>query len=146
MKIKKTFQGIIPENKILNSESTSETDTYSCNYINTIVETITNGNGTAVKFKDGTMICYGKFNATTGTTSTTSGGLTFYYSDEITTTFPETFVNTPTITMQVVNANATLLTFALISGESTSSFTMRLQATSSNYSRGIRYMAIGRWK
>ena len=33
MKIKKTFQGIIPGNKILNSESTSETDTYSCKYI-----------------------------------------------------------------------------------------------------------------
>lgn len=34
MKIKKTFQGVIPENKILNTESTSQTDTYSCNYIN----------------------------------------------------------------------------------------------------------------
>lgn len=34
MKIKKTFQGVIPENKILNAESTSQTDTYSCDYIN----------------------------------------------------------------------------------------------------------------
>lgn len=34
MKIKKTFQGVIPENKILNTESTSQTDTYSCDYIN----------------------------------------------------------------------------------------------------------------
>jgi hypothetical protein len=33
MKIKKKFQGIIPENKILNEKSTSETDTYSCKYI-----------------------------------------------------------------------------------------------------------------
>lgn len=34
MKIKKTFQGTVPENKILNSDSSSETDTYSCKYIN----------------------------------------------------------------------------------------------------------------
>lgn len=34
MKIKKTFQGTIPENKILNNESNSQTDTYSCDYIN----------------------------------------------------------------------------------------------------------------
>ena len=34
MKIKKLFQGTIPENKILNENSTSQTDTYSCDYIN----------------------------------------------------------------------------------------------------------------
>lgn len=34
MKIKKIYQGSIPENKILNSRSTSQTDTYSCEYLN----------------------------------------------------------------------------------------------------------------
>lgn len=34
MLIKKTFQGEIPENKILNMESNSQTDTYSCAEIN----------------------------------------------------------------------------------------------------------------
>lgn len=34
MKIKKIYQGIVPENKILDAYSTSNTDTYSCNYIN----------------------------------------------------------------------------------------------------------------
>ena len=32
--IRKKFQGVMPENKILNSESNSQTDTYSCDYIN----------------------------------------------------------------------------------------------------------------
>ena len=36
MLIKKIFQGEIPENKILNAESTSQTDTYSCDYINNL--------------------------------------------------------------------------------------------------------------
>ena len=42
MKIKKTFQGSIPENKILNSHSTSQTDTYSCEKINEITKNLLN--------------------------------------------------------------------------------------------------------
>lgn len=38
MKIKKTYQGELPENKIVNTESTSQTDTYSCEYINQLQE------------------------------------------------------------------------------------------------------------
>lgn len=34
MKIKKTFQGSLPENRIFNTDSSSQTDTYSCDYIN----------------------------------------------------------------------------------------------------------------
>lgn len=38
--IQKKFQGIIPENKILDTFSESQTDTYSCNKINKLVENI----------------------------------------------------------------------------------------------------------
>lgn len=34
MKIRKAFQGTVPENKILDMYNHSKTDTYSCNYIN----------------------------------------------------------------------------------------------------------------
>lgn len=34
MKIRKAYQGTVPENKILDTYSTSQTDTYSCNYVN----------------------------------------------------------------------------------------------------------------
>ena len=34
MKIRKTFAGNLPDNKIVNSKSNSETDTYSCKYLN----------------------------------------------------------------------------------------------------------------
>ena len=34
MKIRKAYQGTVPENKILDTHSTSQTDTYSCNYVN----------------------------------------------------------------------------------------------------------------
>lgn len=36
MKIKKIYQGSLPENKILNKNSNSQTDTYSCDYLNNL--------------------------------------------------------------------------------------------------------------
>lgn len=36
MKIKKIYQGTIPTNKILNEKTESNTDTYSCDYINSM--------------------------------------------------------------------------------------------------------------
>lgn len=54
MKIKKTFQGTIPENKILNSNSTSQTDTYSCEKINEMTEEIYSTEETVIgKWIDG---------------------------------------------------------------------------------------------
>ena len=37
MKIKKMYQGQLPENKIVNTQSNSQTDTYSCEYINDMI-------------------------------------------------------------------------------------------------------------
>ena len=34
MKIKKIYNGVVPNGKILNSKNTSQNDTYSCSYIN----------------------------------------------------------------------------------------------------------------
>lgn len=54
MKIRKKFQGTLPENKILNIESTSQTDTYSCEYINNLTPEVDNVDelpiGTVVKY------------------------------------------------------------------------------------------------
>lgn len=43
MKIKKMYQGTALENKILNTPSDSQTDVYSCNYINNLKRTIFEG-------------------------------------------------------------------------------------------------------
>lgn len=34
MKIRKTYQGVVPNGKVLNSKSDSQIDTYSCDYLN----------------------------------------------------------------------------------------------------------------
>ena len=44
---------LLPEN----SKTTGTTNTYSCDYINGIVESGSNENGDWIKYNDGTMIC-----------------------------------------------------------------------------------------
>lgn len=46
------------ESVVQTSYSTSTTDTYSCNYINSIIESGSNANGSWIKWADGTMLCY----------------------------------------------------------------------------------------
>lgn len=48
MRIQKKFQGVIPENKILDTYSSSKTDTYSCSKINELLANA--GGGTGVSF------------------------------------------------------------------------------------------------
>ena len=44
-------------NNISNSKTTGTTKTYSCDYINGIIESGSNENGNWIKYNDGTMIC-----------------------------------------------------------------------------------------
>lgn len=46
--IQKKFQGVIPENKILNTFSESQTDTYSCNKINRLFEDVEGGSSSEI--------------------------------------------------------------------------------------------------
>ena len=42
MRIKKMYQGTVPENKIIGAYTQSDTDTYNCNYVNTSLSYSTN--------------------------------------------------------------------------------------------------------
>ena len=72
MLIRKTQQpSDYPSNQIHDAYNTSTTGTYSCNYINNIIESGTNSNGSWIKYADGTMICYKRqgFNSVAITTA-----------------------------------------------------------------------------
>lgn len=63
MKIQKKFQGAIPENKIMDAYSSSNTDTYSCNYVNNkinelgfVAGNLTGLNGVTVKYSQYVII------------------------------------------------------------------------------------------
>ena len=65
MIIRKTQQpSDYPSNSISNAKTTGTTNTYSCDYINGIVESGSNENGNWIKYNDGTMICTKKHTGT----------------------------------------------------------------------------------
>ena len=54
MKIKKMYQGTVPENKILNTRSDSQTDVYSCDYVNNLKRVLYEGNPGILMGMEGT--------------------------------------------------------------------------------------------
>ena len=96
MLIRKTQQpASFPDNNIHDSYSTSTTDTYSCNYINGIVESGSNANGSWTKWADGTMIIN---KIILGTANITNAWGSLYISADINLgDFPVAFIERPTI-------------------------------------------------
>ena len=109
-----------------------------------IMESDSNDNGNYIKFYDGTMICYGdKYGTTT---------LVDYWSQfkrgQVSITFPQTFISTPSVNVSVKNAE----TFAQLSMAAdditTSGFTAKVFKPNSASSTGVNfsYISIGKWK
>ena len=73
MRIKKMFQGTIPENKIVGIETDSQTDAYNCEYINNIVNSLLKG---TIKISPGEhSIVEGKWNTPAGTCKIFTDGI-----------------------------------------------------------------------
>lgn len=153
MIIRKTQQpSDFPTNSISNAKTTGVTNTYSCDYINGIIESGSNDNGNWIKFVDGTMICTNRyFIQELGNTTTQSGAL--YVSNEIQgKSFPATFTNRPEIFFNFENATwggKNVISIKTI-GYPTTSVAPNIQlvsATSStNTAINFEYLAIGKWK
>ena len=104
------------------------------------VETITNDNGTAIKFSDGTLICRGR-----GSVPSLSGGGTYV---EI--SLPHKFVDDDyDVTYGFFNGNSYWSFLAVqTEGKTTNGFNIRIWSNTSSTSAPaeISYIAIGRWK
>lgn len=130
---------------IKNEKTTSETDVYSCNYINNLVETITNANGTALKYNNGQMICYGNI-----TTTATSGSDYYQFCNRtsaITVQFPVDFISTDDLTVTVTPQLFQVFSTS-ISSKTASSFNFNAfyPSTVSFTTLPLNYVAFGRWK
>lgn len=133
MKIRKAYQGTVPENKILDTYSTSTTDSYSANYVNSIIESGSNANGNYVKYADGTMICYGIAN-------TNAEGY-------ITINFPISFTSVPTIAVaQASDSETTNMITVKLSTRTTSNFRAACVYSGGYLHQYLNYIAIGKWK
>lgn len=131
---------------VTNTQNDSTKDTYSCDYINGIIESGSNANGNYVKFADGTLICYGSL---TGTTSS----LTDYYSafnrtDAIAITFPMNFYSNPILTVSTGFAGGTIsaiISTGSITTTGANAYGLKPKGINDlNYN--ILYQAIGKWK
>lgn len=125
------------------------------------METISNDNGTALKFPDGTMICYGELIIPSIKLTPQSGGFarinTVQFYD-----FPVSFISTPNITYSVSEGTTTgdnsagviITKHPDLAGSSTQNTTLTSPGRFSLGSFGICdytnvkvcYQAIGRWK
>jgi|GEM_PF-1311000 hypothetical protein len=83
------------ENSFKSSRTTSDKDTYNCNYINNIVESGSNDNGTWIKYTDGTMITYQNVNITISVTEPWGGIFVGNYATPI--SFPQVFQEPPEV-------------------------------------------------
>ena len=110
-----------------------------------IVETISNDNGTAIKFKNGVMICFGKI------TIAINGGSDYYGVFNRTVSTPVNFP-TPFISTENLAVNATSQYFGVFSINVNSintnnfSFYGFYPTTVSFSSMNLSYVACGRWK
>ena len=136
---------------VVNNEYTeSATDTYSCNYINGIVESGSNTNGSWTKWADGTMI----INKTVlGTANITNAWGSLYVSAEINLgNFPVAFIEMPTIVVSPQNQTGTQYMLAGQSGNGYGSETNagNVVLVRPNSKTGVAYrlevIAKGKWK
>lgn len=103
-KLQDNVENAIAE-QINTQNTTSDSETYSCNYINGIVESGSNANGSYIKFLDGTMVCY---KSITGSININSSWGAIYDSGENNLNLGDwavQFISTPKISIQFTGAN-----------------------------------------
>lgn len=148
MRIKKIAPVTPANGNIKNSYGTSQTDTYSQEYINGIIESGSNSNGNYIKYNDGTLICYMRKRITNITIDTAFGSM-YVNNADIVFTFPQQFIERPTFNANVIDASTGLL------------LNYSQSSDTKNYSDGYRIarpntapektyilnaIAIGKWK
>lgn len=108
-----------------------------------VTTTVTNANGTATKFSDGTMICRHTL-ATNLVANIANGAL--WMSPSVNYTFPVPFVSVPTLSM-AGSANAVTVGWQVSETAPTATTTgsIRWLSPAQNAGGAVGYIAIGRW-
>lgn len=153
MKIKKMYQGNVPDNKILNTQSDSQTDTYSCDYLNNsvVVESGTTGIWRYKKWSDGTAECWGRASITSSMQNVWGNLYTSTWIDRQ--NYPFEFVEIPVeIVTSRASANACwLYTEAEGTGLNTKTQTAKYTVARPGQAATINtiyfdFYVVGRWK
>ena len=141
----KAFQSIGVVGKVVNTKTNSDNDTYSCNYINKIIET---GYGNGVyytKYANGKLVQSFNQNITCNETRL-SGGLS-YYSGSAEVNLPIAFKDTNYRCSSNINmANMNYFANSYISINSESVVNVSLATTENNATRIVNVNLTGEWK
>lgn len=108
------------------------------------ISTIDNGANVCIKYEDGTMICYGKYNVNSAITTSYGSA---YYVNVNDLLFAATFTYQPTLTVSVKSATG-LLSFSVnsVASNKFSGFLWSAKQESSSLAMEVHYIAIGKWK
>lgn len=112
------------------------------------IETITNSNGTAIKFPDGTMICSGTvYTGTIENSAWNDWGSLKSIDKDLSIDFPVKFISKPNITAtNSVIGNNYWIVRCLATESQITSLSMSRGSNPSTSDYGFSYTAIGRWK
>lgn len=131
--------GLVPKT----TKTTSDTETYSCNYVNGIVESGSNENGNWIKFVDGTMIC--NCSVTRNIANTTPWN-NMYIADIQNIPFPQQFIELYSCNIDLYSTrNAWRMSGGIPTISGTGSM---FSVSPESFTEDIRFcvIAIGKWK
>ena len=150
MIIRKTQQpSDYPSNSISNVKTTGVTNTYSCDYINGIVESGSNENGNWIKFNDGTMICTRSIEKQIPCTAT--WGSLFYGFDSDAYNFAQEFITPPLLYLfayQRLDSSFWLSNYynTIITTTGFRHYAIMRPTSADNVAYTLNVLAIGKWK
>lgn len=150
MIIRKTQQpSDYPSNSISNVKTTGVTNTYSCDYINGIVESGSNENGNWIKFNDGTMICTRSIEKQIPCTAT--WGSLFYGFDSDAYNFAQEFITPPLLYLfayQRLNSSFWLSNYynTIITTTGFYNYAIMRPTSADNVALTLNILAVGDWK
>lgn len=134
---------------VKNEETESDTDVYSCNYINGIIESGSNSNGNWTKFADGTMICTRTITVTIDCTN--SWGSLYYGQNNDKFNFAQSFIEPPILNLQYTTNEAISFIPIVYSGivvdnDGFKRIEIARPNSVTNISVKVYFIAIGKWK
>lgn len=142
MRIKKVSQTVPTTAQVVDGYSNSTTDSYSCNYVNGIIESGSNSYGYYTKYIDGTMICTRKVTVTIA--SLNSWGTLYDGSTSEEVKFAQSFIESPTVS--VTPTFSAFVEKAVPSLTGITSITLARPTSTANWNVPLDIIAIGKWK
>lgn len=139
--------GLVPKT----TKTTSDTETYSCNYVNGIIESGSNSKGSWIKYADGTMIVTRETYEISININVSWGNI-FIGGDYTEWEFPIPFINVPGLVLFDVNPTTTNGCFKTsyeptkITKNSIQNVYVGRGTSASDVTLKIHILAIGRWK